>query len=69
LTNNHEFITTVNKLGHDISYTKLQEISEVAYEKVENQKDGVPLPECCVEEAFTILVEDNIDRLEETLSG
>jgi len=70
LTNNHELITTVNKLGHGISHTKLQEtLSEVAYEKVENQKDGVPLPECCVEEAFTILVEDNIDRLEETLSG
>ena len=71
LTNNHELITTANKLGHGVSYSKLQELlSEVAYEKVENLKDNiVALPECCVEGSFTMLVEDNIDRLEETLSG
>ena len=55
---------------HGIFYSKLQEIlSEAAYEKIENKKEGVTLPVCFVEEAFTVLVEDNIDRLEETLSG
>ena len=70
LTNNCELITTANRLGHGISYSKLQEIlSEVAYEKIENKREGVPLPDCCIEEAFIVLVEDNIDRLEETRSG
>ena len=69
LTNNCELITTANRLGHGISYSKLQEIlSEVAYEKIENKVDKMPLPDCCVEEAFTGLIEDNIDRLEEKLS-
>ena len=70
LTKNCELITTANRLGHGISYSKLQEIlSEVAYEKIENKKEGVPFPIWCVEEAFRVLVEDNIDLLEETLSG
>lgn len=35
LTNNCELITTANRLGHGVSYSKLQEIlSEVAYEKI-----------------------------------
>ena len=68
LTNNCELITTANKLGHGISYSNLKEIlSEVAYEKIENKREEVP--DCCIEAAFTVLVEGNIDRLEETLSG
>jgi len=63
LTNNSELITTANKLGHGVSYSVLHELlTEVAYAKTEN-------PDMCNKETFTILVEDNIDRLEETLSG
>ena len=71
LTNNHELITTANKLGHGVSYSVLQELlSEVAYAKTEHMKpDEVTIPEICKKEMFTMLVEDNIDRLEETLSG
>ena len=71
LTNNYEIISTANRLGHGISYTALQELlTEVAYQKTENLKeDEVVLPDKCIKETFTILVEDNIDRLEETLSG
>ena len=62
--------TTTNKLGHGVSYSILQELLTGGYNKTENVKqDEVALPDICVNEKFTILVEDNIDRLEETLSG
>ena len=62
---------TMNKLGHGVSYSVLQEILiEVAYKKIDDvDAEHVALPENCSSETFTILVEDNIDRLEETLSG
>ena len=71
LTNNYELIATTNKLRHGVSYSFLQEIlTEVTYEKIESTKENeVALPENCIKERFTVLVEDNIDLLEETLSG
>ena len=59
----------MNKLGHGVSYSVLQEIlTEVAYQKMEHANtDNVILPENCSRGTFTILVESNIDRLEETL--
>ena len=70
LTNNTELVTTVSRFGHGVSYTKLPEIiTEVAYSRI-NKNDGtVCLPEKCTKGSFTILVEDNIDRNEETLTG
>ena len=55
-------------MGHGVSYSVLQELlTEVAYNKTENVKeDEVALPDICINEKFTVLVEDNIDRLEET---
>ena len=63
--------TTINKLGHGVSYSVLQEtLTEVAYKKTDDlDADHLVLPENCSKETFTILVEDNVDRLEETLSG
>ena len=71
LTNNVELIKTMNKLGHGISYDIMQSLlSEVAYQKVDStDKDTVQLPESTRKETFPMLFEDNIDRLEETLSG
>ena len=71
LANNYEPVATTNKLGHGISYSVLQEIlTEVAYEKTESTKENeVALPENCIKERSTVLVEDNMDRLEQTLSG
>ncbi|XP_066917320.1 uncharacterized protein [Clytia hemisphaerica] len=71
LTNNVELIRTMNKLGHGISYDVVQSLlTEVAYQKVDST-DGekVQLPETTEKETFAMLAEDNIDRLEETLSG
>ena len=49
----------------------LQEVlTEVAYGRTESiTENEVLLPENCLKETFTIMFEDNIDRLEETLSG
>ena len=71
LTNNYELIATTNKLGHCVSYSVLQEIiTEVAHEKIESTNENeVALPENCIKEPFTVIIEDNKDQLEETLSG
>lgn len=70
LTNNTELINTLCRLGHGISYTVLEEIlTEVAFQKTQHVENQEPLPESIEKEVFSILVEDNIDRLEETLSG
>ena len=47
LCNSYELITTMNKLGHGVSYSVLQEIlTEVAYQKTEHANtDDVILPE------------------------
>ena len=52
-------------------YSFLQElITESAFEKIEGvPNDFVVLPENCAKGVFTIEVDDNIDRNEETLSG
>ena len=54
-----------------MSYTKLGEvIIEVAYSRIDINVDGmICLPENCKRGYFTMLVEDNIDRNEETLKS
>ena len=54
-----------------MSYTKLVEvITEVVYSRIDNNIDRmICLPEKCKKGCFTVLVEDNIDRNEETLTG
>ena len=72
LTNNTELITTVSALGHEISsYTKLSEITtKVAYSTINKCLSGmVFLPEQFQKHQFTMIVEDNIDRNEQTLTG
>ena len=71
LTNNTELTTTVSRLGQAISYTKLSEINtEVAYSIINKCLSGmVFLPEQCQQHQFTMIVEDNIDCNEQTLTG
>ena len=61
----------LHKFGHGISYSLLEEIAtENAFKSLEKEdEDGVILPDHCKKDALTIIVADNIDRLEETLSG
>ena len=64
-------IRTINKLGHGISYDVTQSLlTEIAYQKVDStDEEKVQLPDSTTTDTFAMLAEDNIDRLEETLSG
>ena len=54
---------------HQTYYHNLK-VTEVAYSRIDNNVDGmICLPEKCKKGCFTMLVEDNIDRNEETLTG
>ena len=70
LTSNTELISTVSRPGRGVSYTKLGEvITEVTCSSIDNNVDTmICLPEKCKKGYFTMLVEDNIDRNEETLT-
>ena len=71
LTNKTELITTISRLGHGVSYTKLGDIiTEMAYSRIDNNVDRIIcLPEKCKKGCFTMLVQDIIDRNEEILTG
>ena len=61
----------VNHPGHGISYSKLEETdTALCLQKQRQEADqGIVLPSSCYPHIPTSLVFDNIDRLEETLSG
>lgn len=70
LTGNTELIRTLNRLGHCVSYSMFEEIdTALCIQKLECSKDDIPLPANIYPGVFTTLAWDNIDRLEETLSG
>ena len=71
LTGNVELIKFLNRFGHAISQSKLSEIetAQAIMKITSTQTEGVVLPEEVQIGQPTTLVYDNIDRLEETLSG
>ena len=70
MTNNTELINITCRLRHGISCHLLEELStEIAYKSLEAVEEGSVCPEDCKTGTFTIEVDNNIDRLEETLSG
>lgn len=71
LTGNVELINTLNRLGHSVSYSKVEEIdTALCLQKLSATGGrGVALPSNIHPGVFTTLAWDNIDRLEETLSG
>ena len=71
LTGNVEVIRVLNRLGHSISYSKLEELDTLlCLQKQAREADkGIPLPSNSHPCVPTALAFDNIDRLEETLSG
>ena len=66
LTGNAELIHTLNQLEHRISYSQVQAL---CLQKVELAKDNVTLSVNIHPYMFTTLGWDNIDQLEETISG
>ena len=71
LTGNVELIKILNRLGHGISYSQLEEMdTSFCLQKLEaSDKDDIPLPDSILPCIPTTLAFDNIDRLEETLTG
>ena len=69
LTNFTELIT-LNKLGHGVSDSILEELfTENAFRLIDISGNETFIPTSIEEGHFTIAVYDNIDRMEETLSG
>ena len=70
LTWNVELIRTLDRLGHSVSYSQLEEIdTTLCLQKLSLSEGDGPLPENIHPGVFTTLVWDNIGRLEETISG
>uniref|UniRef100_UPI00358FD6F1 uncharacterized protein isoform X1 n=1 Tax=Myxine glutinosa TaxID=7769 RepID=UPI00358FD6F1 len=70
LTGNIELIHTLNRFGHSVSYSQVEEIdTALCLQKMELSRDDIPLPGNIYPGVFTTLAWDNIDRLEETISG
>ena len=71
LPGNTELIKIMNRLGHGISYTQLEENDTALCLKklAQSLNERVVLPTAIKPNVFTNLAWDNIDRLEETLSG
>ncbi len=71
LANNTELINIASKLGHGISYSMIEELdTENAYLCIdEHSQDGVRISKNTREGEHTMVIFDNIDRREETLSG
>ena len=66
-----ELMQILNRCGHSVSPTIHNDIDNgIAASKIaENEERCLVLPKCVQPNVFTHLVWDNIDRLEETLSG
>ena len=71
LTGNTEIIRILNKYGHGMSYTQLEENdTALCLQKLASGvEENVSHPASIKPHVFTNLAWDNIDRIEETLSG
>ena len=71
LTNNVELIQILNRCGHGVAYSQIEELNTaLCLQKMAmNPENAVPLPDNIKPYISTSLAWDNIDRLEETLSG
>jgi len=69
LTDNVELIQMLNRCGHGIAYSKLEEINTALCLKKMTSTNEIPLPDNIQPHIGTTLAWDNINRLEETLSG
>lgn len=70
LTGNVELVRTLNRLGHSVSYSQAEEIdTALCLQKLAVSGGGVAIPGNIHTGIFTTVAWDNIDRLEETVSG
>ena len=69
LTNNVVLIQMLNRCGHVIFYSQLEEINTALCLQKMASTGEIPLPDNIQPHVSTTLAWDNIERLEETLSG
>ena len=70
LTGNAEVITLLNRFGHGLSYSQIEELeTAIAEQQISNSNDGVVLPSACSPSIPAVFCWDNNDLQEETLSG
>ena len=70
LTGNAELVTLLNRFGHGLSYSQIEEHeTAIAEQQLKNVRDGVLLPSVCSPSVSAIFCWDNNDLQEETLSG
>ena len=71
LTNNVELIQILNRCGHGVAYSQIEELNTaLCLQKMAmTPENAFPFPDNIKPHISTSLAWDNIDRLEETLSG
>lgn len=71
LTNNAQLVQLLNRCGHGIAYSQIEEMNTAfcLQKMAATPENDIPLPENIQPFISTTLAWDNIDRLEETLSG
>ena len=70
LTGNAELVTIVNRFGHALSYSQIEELETALAEKeIAKEQDGIIVPSTCSMGVPAVFCWDNNDLLEETLSS
>jgi hypothetical protein len=71
LTGSAEVVTLLNRFGHTLSYSQIEELeTTIAEREIERQAEGILLPNVCNNPGVpAIFCWDNNDLQEETLSG
>ena len=71
LTNNVELIQILNQHGHGVAYSLIEELNTALclQKKAMTPENAVPFPDNIKPHISTLPAWNNIDRLEETLSG
>ena len=69
LTGNVELITILNRFGHGLSYSQIEEVETALAEmQIAKRQNGVFVPSVCYSDVAGVFCWDN-DLQEETLSG
>ena len=70
LTGNAELVTILNRFGHALSYSQIEELETALDEKeIAKEQHGIIVPSACSMGVPAVFCWDNNDLLEETLSG
>ena len=70
LTGSAELVTILNRFGHALSYSQIEELETALAEKeIAKEQHGIIVPSACSMGVPAVFCWDNNDLLEETLSG